>query len=123
VNKYDRINQPLSKEFGKLLTHFMAKAENDEEEKIMIQMAREVWNISYFDNEAQQNEIAKFIHRLEVDDVTSKRYRNLMINGIKNKKNATKGIDLENVWTRIEELDVQKIGGKYKIEFKFDFYQ
>ncbi len=60
-NKYDRINKPLSIALTNVVIDFANKAENPQEEKIMILMAREIWNMSYCDHQAQQHEIDQFI--------------------------------------------------------------
>ncbi len=122
MNEYDRINRPLSKIFTKILVDFAQKAENREEEKIFISMARTVWNISYFDKKAQESEINSFINSLHTEKSKSEKYRNMMIKGVSDKKKATEKYELKNVWTRVENLKVRKKYGKYKVEFEFDFY-
>jgi hypothetical protein len=123
MNKYDLINQPLSEEFTKLLVDLAKMAEDKAEEKIMILMVREIWNISYFDPKAQQQELEEFVTSLGVDREQHDKYRSLMADGIIKKKNATKNIDIPEVWTRIENLKVRKIKGHYAVEFEFDFYE
>ncbi len=122
MNKYDRINRPLSIIFTKMVVDFAQKAENREEEKIFILMAREVWNISYFDKKARDSEIISFINSLHTEESKSEKYRNMMIKGVSDKRKATKKYELKNVWTRVENLKVRKKYGKYKVEFEFDFY-
>ncbi len=123
MNKYDRINRPLSKIFTKMLLDFAQKAENREEEKNFILMAKTVWNISYFDKKAQKSEINTFINSLHIEESKSEKYRNMMMKGIKDKKKATEKYELKDVWTRVENLKVRKKYGIYKIEFEFDFYE
>jgi hypothetical protein len=123
MNKYELINQALSEEFTKLLVGFAKMAEDKAEEKTMILMAREVWNISYFDQNAQQKEIEEFVTSLGVDPLKQDKYRSLMADGIIKKKSATKNIDIQDVWTRVENLKVRKIKDYYNVEFEFDFYE
>ena len=123
MNKYERINRPLSEVFSKLLVDFAKMAENGEEEKIMILMAREIWNISYFDPKIQQKEIEEFVISLGVDRLKQDKYRSLMAEGVIKKKNATKNIDISDVWTRVENLKVRKVKGHYITEFEFDYYE
>ncbi len=123
TNKYDQINRPLSEEFTKLVIDFAKMAEDEEEEKIMILMAREVWNISYFSHHAQYEEIESFVSSLDVDQSKRNTYRSVMAQGIRDKKNATKHIDMQDVWSRVENLKVWKVQGKYRVEFEFEFYE
>ncbi len=86
-------------------------------------MAREVWNISYFDEEAQQREIQAFIESLEVEPAKQQIYTRFMTQGIREKHKATKQIDLKDVWTRVEHFKAWKANDQYKVEFEFDFYE
>jgi len=121
--KYDRINKPLSIVFTKLLMDFIEKADNAQEEKLMILMAQEIWNISYFDHSAQQHEIENFINSLHVDLITQRRYKILMMQGVQEKNSKTRTIDVPNVWTKVEKLNIKKAAGKYKVAFEFDYYE
>ncbi|GBC59168.1 hypothetical protein DENIS_0104 [Desulfonema ishimotonii] len=124
MNKYEKINRKLSEMFAEILIDFALKAESKEEEKIMILMAKEIWNISYFDKDAQETEIDEFINSLDItEESITKKYSNMMRKGIRDKKKNTKEYELKDVWTRVEQLKVWKIKGRYKMEFELDFYE
>ena len=123
INKYERAQKSLYEAFTKFLVGFAKKAKTKEEEKIMISMAKEVWNISYFNKEAQEEEIEEFINSLKIEESKLSIYRNMMIQGIRDKKKATMNYDLKDVWTKVEDLKVRKVADNYKIEFQLDFYE
>ena len=122
-NEYEILEKPLSEEFTKLLISFAKMANNKDEENMFIIMAREIWNISYFDECAQAEEIGIFVSSLNKDEQEQKKFINLMIKGIADKKKATQYIDIKDVWTRVENLKVLKTQSNYVVEFELDFYQ
>ena len=123
INKYERIQKSLYEAFTKFVVGFAKKAKTKEEEKIMISMAKEIWNISYLNKKAQEEEIEEFVNSLKIEESKLSIYRNMMIQGIRDKKKATKNYDLKDVWTRVEDLKVCKVENTYKIEFQLDFYE
>ena len=123
INKYERTQKSLYEAFTKFVVGFAKKAKTKEEEKIMISIAKEVWNISYLNKKAQEEEIEEFVNSLKIEESKLSIYRSMMIQGIRDKKKATKNYDLKDVWTRVENLKVCKVEDNYKIEFQVDFYE
>lgn len=94
VEKYEKLNLSLYGPFTQLLIEFAKKSENRKEETVLISVAKEVWNISYFDKKAQEQEINNFLTLWKIENTKLEKYKNMMFKGIKSQRCPVRKLQL-----------------------------